>query len=102
MKRYLKEKDDILGFDVAMYDLMRMRVSDGLDHLPHDFGCELLSLLEMLHEGAAGGILHEEKYVVVVAEVAVEFDDVGVVQTVLDLQLVGELLQHVILEDGRF
>jgi hypothetical protein len=33
--------------------------------------------------------------------VSVEFDDVGVVQRVMDFEFAGELLDHVVLENGR-
>jgi len=57
---------------------------------------EFLLLLDVAEETAALHILHDDVKVREVIEETVEFDDVGVVQEHLDLDLVDELLQHVL------
>lgn len=72
-------------------------VEDLLDRLAH----EGFLALELLHESAVAGVLHHEEDVVLVLEVAVQFDDVGVVEAIVNLQLSCKLLFHLVVLDGR-
>ena len=47
-----------------------------------------------------GLVFHEEKDVVLVVEMGVKLNDVGVIQTVLYFEFVGELSEHVVIRYG--
>lgn len=63
---------------------------------------ELLSAFEPGHQGSIARILHHEEDVILIIEVAVEFDDVGVVQAVVNFQLSRKLILHPIFANCRF
>lgn len=85
-----------------MDNSMLMCVADGLQHLMHDFWGVLFCVVDAVHEGACGCVLHEEKDVVLVVEMGVKLNDVGVIQAVLYFEFVGELSEHVVIRYGWF
>ncbi len=92
---------DVLGLDIAVDDLERVDLVDGLADLLHDGGHPGLwhgfGLLELVVELPAGAHLQNDVDVALVVEVAVHLDDVGVAQEQLDLQLPDELLRYLLL-----
>ena len=80
-----------------MHDAPVVDVVDSTDQLLQHPGHVALLALQLGQQFSALHVLHEQEDVVLVAEVAVELDDVGVVEHVEDLQLQAELLLHVVL-----
>lgn len=54
------------------------------------------------HESSAGSVLHEEKDVVLIIEVGIKLDNVGMGEFVLYFQLGYQLIEHIVLDDCRF
>ena len=97
------DKDDVLGLDVAVEYLVAVHESDGVEQVADDEGGgflgEGLSAGDDVEELSVAAQLHDDVEVLVVAEVAVDLDDVGVVEEALDLQLPHELHQEVLPHD---
>lgn len=87
-----------------MYDPMAMNKGDRFEDIAQDLNnlllLELLLLPDEFEEVISGAVLHDEVDLLLVVEVAVEFDDVGVAQVHLDLHLPHEGdLQVLLLDD---
>ena len=84
-----------------MNDLLRVHVGNPLGNLSSDdWGGLLLELplnRQVLEQVPLGAQLHEKVDPCLVVEEIVEFDDIGVVEVQLDLDLVKELLFHLLL-----
>lgn len=57
----------------------------------------------MRHKSAILDVLHQQKYMVLVFKMRIQFGNVGAVigESVMDAQFLNELIDHVILDDGR-
>jgi hypothetical protein len=94
--------DDVFWFEIAVYDFVGVHVVQCLADLLHDgasgFLVEFSLLLEEGVELSRAAELLNEVEVLLIAEEAVEPDDVGVVQEALDLHLAGELRQELLID----
>lgn len=94
---------DVLGLDVAVQNLVPVHQPDSVEQVADDEGGgffgEGLSAGDDVEELSVAAELHDDVEVLVVAEVAVDPDDVGVVEEALDLQLPHELHQEVVPQD---
>lgn len=79
---------------MAMHQVDRLQQI--ADYVRSAFFGEGLAAGDDVVELAVAAELHDRVEVVLVAEVAVIFDDVGVVEEALDLQLADELHQQVV------
>ena len=79
-----------------------MHVLEGADHLFDDLRDVLLAAAHAIHEFPALDELHQQEDVVLIAEVAVQLHDVGMIEVVQNLQLQTELSLHSVLQKHRF
>ena len=95
----------ILRLDVPVDDVFRMEVGEGVCHLVDIDGTTALregaKLCELLVELALAGELEHEENTLLVVEVAVEAQDIGVSEVLLDLDFATNLLLHAGLYDLR-
>jgi hypothetical protein len=68
----------------------------------HHFRHVAFMTVELGEQLSAFHVLHQQKDMVIIAEVAVQLDDVGVVQLVQQLYLGAELRLHAVLSNRRF
>ena len=78
--------DDILRFDIPMYNLLPMHIFQPLQNSPHNQRQPLLSksLTHTIEQLPSYTCLHEHIYVVVVTKIAVELDYVFVDERRMD------------------
>jgi hypothetical protein len=79
-----------------MDDMVHVGIFNGLEPLLERTRGIIFIAFKFLDESASWRILHEQEDVILVREVGVELDDVGVVEPVLYLQLVDELAHHLV------
>jgi hypothetical protein len=88
-------EDYVLWFDVAVQDLVLVHLLEGGEEVADDEGGGLfgegLSLGDEVEELSVAAQFHDDVDVELVVEVAVDLDDVGVVQVALYLQFADEL-----------
>lgn len=93
-------EDDVLRFDVSMYDPERMDLIDGIAHLLHDEGypClrQRLRLLELMVKLPSCSDLQNNVDVDCVVEAAIHLDDIRMIEEHLDLNLSGELICYLL------
>lgn len=99
--RAFEERNDVLRLDVPVDDLLGVDVFQPIEALLDDGGSLLFASFQPLHQVPVWSILHQHENVILVLEVGVEFDDVGMAELVLDFQLFGQLQLHVVLSDCR-
>ncbi len=96
-------KEEVLGFDVPVDDVLRVEVGEGVGHLVDINGAAALReravLCELLVELALAGKLEHEKDALLVVEVAIEAEDVGMSEVLLDLDFATDLLLDSGLDD---
>lgn len=62
-----------------MGNFVAMHVFDGIQHLRYYFAYKFLLSFEMSHESSILHVLHQQKYVILVMEMCVEFCNIGVI-----------------------
>lgn len=93
---------NILGFDVPVNDVQFMDILDCHDHLRDVLrSCGLLKPLSLgLHQSLVElslfGVLQHEVNRKLVLKMIVKFDDVGMVETVHDLYLCADVIDHLL------
>ena len=99
---YIKLKDNILRLYISVGNLEVVKVADRVDCLPNISWCHSFGTLELIHKDSSFTVLHQQKQMVFIVKMRVQFNDVGVVQSVMDLELSGELLDHIVRFDFGF
>ncbi len=90
----------VLRLDVPVSDVIPMQILHSPQYLDQRLPYKLLLGLSVLHQLSPINILHQQKDMIGILEVGVKLDDVWVVETVMDLQLLRKLIHHVILFDS--
>eukprot|EP00406_Dinophysis_acuminata_P040260 CAMPEP_0179360684 /NCGR_PEP_ID=MMETSP0797-20121207/80107_1 /TAXON_ID=47934 /ORGANISM="Dinophysis acuminata, Strain DAEP01" /LENGTH=335 /DNA_ID=CAMNT_0021076053 /DNA_START=249 /DNA_END=1254 /DNA_ORIENTATION=+ len=94
-------QQDVLGLDVAVDDVPLVEVGERERDVPEDLGGvplrQAAALLHNREEGPAARVLQQQVEVVGVLEVAVEAEDVRVLQGDLGLYLPEEVRRHLVL-----
>ena len=89
-------KEQVAQLEVSVDDLARVDVLDGVDELRDVVSglnlMQALASLDKIREGLVGADVEHDVDVLFVFEVAVEADDVLVVERAMDFDLTGELL----------
>ena len=85
-----------------MRDSFWVEVLHPMNDLLDDVGSVLFGRFEFVHKDASLSILHEEKDVILVVKVGIEFDNVRVIEWVVNSELVSKLFYHIIFFDSRF
>ena len=91
-------KHHIFGLEIPMDNWLNMKLGDSWAELIKDrwglFLCQPM-LAKNIRDSLVQGTLHDDVEIQMVIKIAIDFDDVGVVEETLSLDLSGELLDHV-------
>jgi hypothetical protein len=95
---------DVFGLDVSMEYLVLVHESNRIQQVADDEGGgffrESLSSGDDIEELSVAAELHDDVEVLLIAEAAVDLDDVGVVEEALDLQFPQKLHEKVVPDDA--
>jgi hypothetical protein len=78
-----------------------VHVADGIENLLNGTTDKRFFALEGFHESSIAGILHHQEDMILIIEVSIELDDIGMVQVVMNFQFGDELLFHFVFDDRR-
>lgn len=94
------DKNNIFRFNVSVDDSMFVHVAEAFDNLPGKNGnwvfMKLWFFLHQVVKLTVTAEFHQQIHIVIVTEVSVEFDQIGVVKKHLDLNLSYHLVNHLV------
>ena len=91
---YILAYDYILWFYIPVSNLIFLQVVDCKQHLVHNIRHKFLSFTEMIHQHSTLSIFHQEENMIFVIKVGIKFDDIGMIQPVMNSQLFYQLVLH--------